>query len=106
VAATMSAPDVNTGRNETAITWARGNLRMLFGTEPRDAFQTVRIGQLVRDRTGAIVVKKSFIPAILHIGASEHLMTGMRRVLSALVGKQKSLAEGRRMRSGGSVHYD
>src|SRR5262249_23448403 len=61
VAQSTTVPDLNTGRNETAITWARGNLRLLFGTEPRDAFQTVRIGQLVRDRTGAIGVKKSFI---------------------------------------------
>jgi type VI secretion system protein ImpJ len=105
VAASMTVPDLNTGRNETAITWARGNLRLLFGTEPRDAFQAVRIGQLVRDRAGAIVIKKAYIPPILHIGASEHLMAGMRRVLSALVGKQKSLAEGRRMRTAASVDF-
>lgn len=105
VATATTVPDVNTGRNETAITWARGNMRLLFGTEPRDAFQSVRIGQLVRDRTGAIVVKKNFIPSILHIGASDHLMTGLRRVLSALVGKQKSLADGRRMRTAAAVDF-
>src|SRR5262245_10687794 len=71
VASSVTVPDVNTGRNETAVTWARENLRILFGTEARDAFQTIRIGQLVRDRTGQIIVKKSFIPSILHIGASE-----------------------------------
>src|SRR6185436_18998128 len=103
LAQSTSVPDVNTGRNETAITWARGNLRLLFGTEPRDAFQTVRIAQLVRDRTGAIVIKKNYIPSVLHIGASEHLMSGMRRILSALVGKQKSLSEGRRMRTAAAV---
>jgi type VI secretion system protein ImpJ len=105
VAHQTTVPDVNTGRNETAITWARGNLRLLFGSEARDAYQTVRIAQLVRDRTGAIVIKKSFIPSVLHIGASEHLMTGMRRVLSALVGKQKSLSDGRRMRTAASVDF-
>lgn len=105
LATQVSVPDINTGRNDTAITWSRGNLRLLFGTEPRDAFETVRVAQLVRDRTGAIIVKKSFIPPILHIYASEHLMQGMRRVLSALVGKQKSLAEGRRMRTAASVDF-
>lgn len=105
VAAPATAPDLNTGRSETAITWARHNLRLLFGTEPRDAFQTVRVAQLVRDRTGAFVLKKSFIPPVLRVGASDHLMSGLRRVLSALVGKQKSLAEGRRMRSDAAVEF-
>ncbi|MEO5728341.1 MAG: type VI secretion system baseplate subunit TssK [Byssovorax sp.] len=105
VAQSTTVADLNTGRNETAIIWAKGNMRLLFGTEARDAFNSVRIGQLVRDRTGAIVVKKSFIPSILHVGVSEHLMQGLRRVLSALVGKQKSLAEGRRMRTASSVDF-
>jgi type VI secretion system protein ImpJ len=105
VVSQTQVPDLNTGRNETQLTWARSNFRLLFGTEPRDAYQAVRLGQLVRDRTGAIVVKKSFIPPILHIGASEHLMSGMRRVLSALVGKQKSLSDGRRMRTAASVDF-
>jgi type VI secretion system protein ImpJ len=100
-----TVPDLNTGRNETAITWARSNMRLLFGTEPRDAFQAVRIAQLVRDRTGAIVIRKNFIPSVLHIGTSDHLMNGLRRVLSALVGKQKSLADGRRMRRDAAVDF-
>ena len=63
-------PDLNTGRSEQSITWARSNMRLLFGTEPRDAFHTIRLAQLERDRTGAIVLKKSFVPSMLHIGAS------------------------------------
>jgi type VI secretion system protein ImpJ len=105
VAQPVTVPDINTGRNETTLNWSRHNLRLLFGTEARDAFETVRVGQLVRDKTGAIVLRKSFIPPVLRIGASEHVMAGMRRVLSALVGKQKSLTEGRRMRTAASVDF-
>jgi type VI secretion system protein ImpJ len=105
VASQVSVPDVNTGRNDTVITWGRHNLRILFGTEPRDAYETIRIAQLVRDRTGAIVLKPNYIPPILRIYASDHMMNGMRRVLSALVGKQKSLAEGRRLRTAASVDF-
>ncbi len=105
VASQVSVPDVNTGRNETAVTWGRNNLRLLFGTEPRDAYETIRVAQLVRDRTGAIVLRKTFIPPILRIKASDQLMSGMRRVLSALVGKQKALSEGRRMRTAASVDF-
>ena len=105
VAQSTSISDLNTGRNETGVTWAKPNLRILFGTEARDAYQTVRVSQLVRDRTGSIVVKPNYIPPILHIGASEYLMSGLRRVLSALVGKQKALAEGRRQRTAAAVDF-
>ena len=105
VAASATAPDLNTGRNENAVVWAKPTFRVLFGTEPRDAFTTVRVAQLVRDRAGAIVVKKSHVPPILRIGASDHLMVGLRNLLSAMVGKQKSLADGRRMRSAAAVDF-
>jgi type VI secretion system protein ImpJ len=105
VASSTTVPDINTGRSDTSVIWARYNLRMLFGTEPRDAYQSVRIAQLVRDRTGAIVTKKNFIPSYLHIGSSEHVMSGLRRILSAMVGKQKSIAEGRRLRTAASVDF-
>jgi type VI secretion system protein ImpJ len=97
--------DLNTGRSEQSLTWARANMRLLFGTEPRDAFHTIRLAQLERDRTGAIVLKKNFVPSVLHIGASPFLMAGLRRLLSAMVGKQKALAEGRRMRTAASVDF-
>ncbi|WP_437284398.1 type VI secretion system baseplate subunit TssK [Sorangium sp. So ce406] len=105
VASQTTVADVNSGRNDTSVTWARANLRLIFGTEPRDAYQTVRIAQLVRDRAGAIVLRKSFIPSVLRINTSDHIMSGLRRVLSALVGKQKSLVEGRRMRTAASVDF-
>jgi type VI secretion system protein ImpJ len=98
-------PDLNTGRSEQSLTWARSNMRLLFGTEPRDAFHTIRLAQLERDRTGAIALKKNFVPSVLHINASAFLMTGLRRLLSAMVGKQKALAEGRRMRTAASVDF-
>jgi type VI secretion system protein ImpJ len=105
VAEQVSLPDVNTGRNEQLVSWARGNMRLLFGTEPRDAFHTIRLAQLVRDRTGSIVLKDDFIPSLLRVGASPYLMTNLRRVLSGMVGKQKALAEGRRMRSAAAVDF-
>jgi type VI secretion system protein ImpJ len=105
VAQQATIPDVNTGRNEQAINWARSNIRVLFGTEPRDAYHTIRIAQLERDKTGNVVPKESFVPSLLRIGASKWIMSNLRRVLSAMVGKQKALAEGRRMRSAASVDF-
>ena len=105
VAQQATMPDMNTGRNEQSINWARSNMRLLFGTEPRDAFHTVRIAQLHRDKTGAIVLKENFVASILRIGTSKWIMQNLRTVLGAMVGKQKALAEGRRMRSAASVDF-
>lgn len=105
VAQQFIIPDLNTGRNEQTLSWARGNLRLLFGTEPRDAYHTIRVGQMQRDATGGVVLRPSFIPSVLRIGASPFLVTNLKRVLSSMVGKQKALAEGRRMRSAASVDF-
>lgn len=106
VAQQVTVPDVNTGRNEQSVTWARSNLRLLFGTEPRDAYQTIRIAQLVRDRAGAVVLKEAFVPSLLRIGASKWIMGSLRQLLSTMVGKQKQLAESRRMRTAASVDFE
>jgi type VI secretion system protein ImpJ len=105
VAQQVTMPDLNTGRNEQSINWARSNMRVLFGTEPREAFHTIRVAQLERDKTGQIVLRESFTPPLLRIGANKWIMTNLRRVLSAMVGKQKALAEGRRMRSAAAVDF-
>jgi type VI secretion system protein ImpJ len=105
VAQQVTVPDINTGRNEQSISWARANMRILFGTEPRDAYHALRVAQLVRDKTGAIVLRDDFVPSILRIGASKWIMANLRRLLSTMVGKQKALAEGRRMRSAASVDF-
>jgi type VI secretion system protein ImpJ len=105
VAQQATMPDLNTGRNEQSISWARSNMRLLFGTEPLDAYHTIRLCQLQRDNTGTIVTKESFVPSLLRIGASKWIMSNLRQVLSSMVGKQKALAEGRRMRSAASVDF-
>ncbi|MCA9626003.1 MAG: type VI secretion system baseplate subunit TssK, partial [Myxococcales bacterium] len=105
VAQQLTAPDLNTGRNEQNINWARSNMRLLFGTEPRDAYHTIRLAQLERDKTGTIVLRESFVPSLARIGASKWIMSNLRQVLGAMVGKQKSLSEGRRMRTAASVDF-
>ncbi len=105
VAQQVTVPDLNTGRNEQSFTWARTNMRILFGTEPRDAFHTIRIGQLVRDRTGAVVQREGFVPSLLRIGGSKWIMSNLRRLLDRMVGRQKQLSESRRMRTASAVDF-
>jgi type VI secretion system protein ImpJ len=105
VAEQSNVPDLNTGRNEQSVPWARGNMRMLFGTEALEAFHTIRVAQLSRDASGGTIVKESFVPPLLRIGASKFVMSELRRMLSSIVGQQKALAETRRQRSSSSVDF-
>ncbi len=105
VAEQSTVPDLNTGRNEQSIPWARSNMRLLYGTESLEAYQTIRVGQLTRDASGGIVVKPTFIPSLLRIGASKYVMSELGLLLNAMVGRQKALAESRRQRSSSSVDF-
>ena len=79
--------------------------RLLFGTETMEAYNTLRIGQLKRDAAGGIVIKETFIPSVLCVGSSPYVMSELRRLLNAMVGRQKSLADKRRQRSASSVDF-
>jgi hypothetical protein len=49
-----SLADVNTGTGPQPVDVARPNVRILFGDERRDGFDTIRIAQLTRAASGAV----------------------------------------------------
>jgi type VI secretion system protein ImpJ len=98
-------PDFNTGRDERAVPWGRHNLRVLFGDERRDRFDAIRIAQLVRSASGALVLRDTLVPPSLRIGASPFLVSGVHRVLSAMIAKQQALSTSRRQRSATVIEF-
>lgn len=100
-----SAVDFNSGTEERTLDWARHNLRLLFGDERRDRFDVLRVAQLARAGSGAVVLREQFVPPVLHVGASDFLTAGFRRVLRAMHAKQQSLAASRRQRSASLVEF-
>jgi type VI secretion system protein ImpJ len=105
VRSAATVPDYNSGVGETQMSWARPNLRLLFGEERRDAFDSMRIAQLVRAASGAITVRDTWIPPCLKISVSAFLVGGLRRVLAACVARQRTLAETRRQRTASAVDF-
>jgi type VI secretion system protein ImpJ len=97
--------DVNSGMQESSIAWARSNLRILFGEERREAFDAIRVCELVRAGTGAVVLKETHVPPVLQIRASPFILAGFRRLLGAMTARQRSLAEGRRMRTAAAIDF-
>lgn len=105
VRAQSSVVDVNTGLGEHGLSWARPNLRVLLGEERREGFDAVRVAQLVRNATGQITLRETFVPPVLQIRSSPFIMGGMRRLLGAMTGRQRSLAESRRQRTASAVDF-
>ncbi len=105
VRTTSSALDINSATQESQISWARNNLRILFGDERRDSFDAIRVGELVRASTGAVVFKETHVPPVLQVRASPFLIAGFRRLLGAMTARQRSLAEGRRMRTAAAIDF-
>ena len=98
--------DANSGGVEHAVDVARPNLRVLFGDERRDAYESIRVAQLERAASGAIVLREAGVPPVLRVGASPFLVRGLRAVLASMTARQRAFAASRRQRTSGAVELD
>lgn len=98
-------PDVNSGMGEQPMQFVRPNFTLLFGDERKESYSAVRIAQIVRGANGAPIPRAGFIPPIMRVGASMYLVNKMRALLEAMIGKQKTLADSRRMRTQAAVEF-
>ena len=97
--------DGNTGIAQQDVPWARPNLRLLLGSERREAFECLQIAELTRGSGGAIVLRDTFVPPLLRLKTSAFLMAGFGRVLRAMTTRQRSLAASRRQRSAAAIDF-
>ena len=97
--------DVNSGSAEHVVYTARPNLRILFGSEKPEGYDSIRVATLVRSSSGAVILKSTSIPPVMRIGASAFIINGIQRLLEAMVGRQRSLAASRRQRSAAQIDF-
>jgi type VI secretion system protein ImpJ len=105
-AATRSVADLTGNAAEMAMAFARRNVVVLFGDEPRDDYDAIKIAELVRDGTGAFLNGEAYIPPVLRVDASPFLMGGIRRLLALMVAKQRQLAGNRNQRGGATIEFN
>ena len=98
--------DFNAGGREHEFAWARPHVRLLLGDESNDGVSTIQIAELIRSQTGAFLLRDTFVPAVAHIGASEFLMDGLRRVASAVSTRARAVSQTRRQRGDSRVEFD
>jgi type VI secretion system protein ImpJ len=105
-AAPRKVADLTGNATDLTISFAHRNAVVLFGDEPRDDFDAIKIAEIVRDGTGALLNNEAYIPPALRIDTSTFLMGGVRRLLSLMVAKQRQLAGDRRQRDGASIEFN
>jgi type VI secretion system protein ImpJ len=97
--------DINSGRTEHTVYHARPNRRILFGSEPREGYDALRVATLVRGTSASVIVKSTSIPPVLRIRGSHFLVNGLQRLVEAMVTKQRGLASSRRQRSAAQIDF-
>lgn len=91
--------DETTGKVERPIQVARKNLRLLLEGESLEGFSVLRVGRVLRSPVGAYDLQADFIPPLIDVRGSEHLMTITRRLVEILSAKSSEVAKTRRQKN-------
>jgi type VI secretion system protein ImpJ len=105
-AASRPVADLTGNASDLDMAFALRNTVVLFGNEAREDHDAIKIAEVVRDGSGALIVNEAYIPPSLRIDASPFLMAGVRRLLALMVSKQRLLAGDRRQRDGASIEFN
>jgi type VI secretion system protein ImpJ len=91
--------DENTGLNEKPIQIARKNFRLLTEAESREGCSAMRVARVKRTAAGTFQIDPDFVPPLIDVAASDHLLSILRRLVEILAAKSSILSGGRRQRS-------
>jgi type VI secretion system protein ImpJ len=91
--------DETTGRNEQQVAFARSNLRLMFASELREGYDSIKIAELRRTATGNLAFNPDYVPPALNVAASPWMVQMLRQIVEILITKSSSLGEQRRQRT-------
>lgn len=100
-----SVLDLASQQGAATIAFAHPNLLLLFGGEPLDDFETLKIAEVKRLPSGGFAFEDSYIPPCLRIGASAGLCARLKRASASLVAKQRDLVASQRQPEAGNVEF-
>jgi len=87
------------------VEYAQPNAVLLFGDEPREGYDSIKIAELVRSEGGVYALSDTYVPPCLTIASSTFLLAGLRRLLSAMTTRRAALAALQQER-GDSLEYN
>ncbi|MCA9683515.1 MAG: type VI secretion system baseplate subunit TssK [Myxococcales bacterium] len=102
---TKSTGDLSMSKNVRNLDYGQPAPVLLFGEEKDQDHVKLKIAEIVRDEDGSFALSDSYIPPVLHIGASPVIMAGLREIMSLSVVKQRALTAGRRQRDAASIEF-
>lgn len=105
-AASRQVADLTGNASDLNMSFAHRNVAILFGDEAREDYDAMKIAEIVRDNSGALLINEAYIPPALRIDSSEFLMGGVRRLLALMVAKQRQLAGDRNQRDGSNIEFN
>jgi type VI secretion system protein ImpJ len=91
--------DENTGLAEKPIQVARKNFRFLVEGESLEGSTVMRAARVLRSPTGGYQLDPRFVPPLVDIAASDHLLAIARRLVEILSARSTALAGGRRQKN-------
>ncbi len=98
-------PDLTIAKTEQIIGFGRPNATLLFGSEAREDFETLKLLEIVRDATGSFSLSRNYIPPCLYVSGSTVLIAYAQDLLSVMLTKQRALSETRRQIDAASVEF-
>lgn len=98
-------PDLTAASNTAQVAFGQRNFALLFGDEPREDYDALKIAELTRDKSGALSVVENYVPPCLRVGASPWVVSVLRALQKVMLAKQRALSSTRRHRNESSVEF-
>jgi type VI secretion system protein ImpJ len=103
--ARRSVRDITAPQHSLELPFGQRNFALMFGDEALTDYVAIKIAEIVRDDSGGFLLSEPYIPPCLRIDASPFLMSGLRRLLQAMLTRYQALAEARRQSSSGTIEF-
>jgi len=97
--------DLQAATSVVSVAFARPNVQLLFGSENREDFETLKVAELVRDPSGGFALNADYVPPCLRVGAAPFIIAGLRQLLRVVLGKQRELSDSRKQRDAASAEF-
>jgi len=105
VAEVVLQRDENTGLAEKPIQVARKNLRLVAEGESLEGTVSLPLARIRRSQAGLLELDPTFIPPLINIAASTHLVALVRSLVELMAAKSAALSGMRRQRSVGLADF-
>lgn len=96
---TVLVNDENSGQAQKPIQVARKNFRILTEFEVGEGVTSIRLARIHKNEAGQFALDHSFVPPLLDIASSDHIMGLVRRTVELLAAKSANLAGMRRQKN-------